>query len=72
MDLLSLVVHREADLVHHVIEFGLQRFNDVGRNKHVRFVQILDDEFAAECQSFVEMQQELFHSWVTVWKLRLV
>lgn len=58
-------MHWETDLVHHIIEFRLQRLNDVGRNEQMRFVQILNDEFATQTERFVQVQQELLHSRIT-------
>lgn len=72
--LLSLLVQRKTDLVHQVVHFVLQRFDDFGGDEEVAVVQVLDDEFTAQSESVVQVEQELFHcrvAWEWIIEVRV-
>lgn len=63
--LIGFLVQWKTDAIHQIVEFALQRFHNVGRNEQVRLVQVEEDEFAAKCLLFVQMQEKLFHCRIT-------
>lgn len=60
-----LLVQREANLVHQIVNFRLQCLDNVGVDEQMFLVEILQDELSTQQQLFVQMQQKLFHSRIT-------
>ena len=79
----SIVLLRSVDLVHQFINLGLESGNGLGGDKQMSGVQILLNELFSQLICFVQIQEELFHLWVTFdqnafdhidhvgWKVRL-
>lgn len=65
VSLIGFLVQRKTNAIHQIVEFTLQRFNDIGGNEQMRLIQIEKNEFSAKCLLFIQMQEELFHRRIT-------